>query len=290
MLHPLESLRDVILPLLEKRKYHIFPDTAFAGTTAVENFIEAYSHDSEIHNHYEWMWLVSGEAHMKIKGAVYRLTPGDFCFLPPQVPHADVYDRSTPAYESLWFIHSPGLLSFATFTYQPFGKQRIEHHGGVYAAGEIGVVFALLQKEMAQREEYSGPLVHGLMLQLAALLLRAMKGAKTHSGAVSSRVLDFLQRHYQRDLTLEEIARHTFLTPNYLAAVFKRETGQTIFQALSQIRIEHAARLILENQTPLSQIAEAVGYNSYDRFARVFREVKGVSPKYFGQSLASKKT
>jgi YesN/AraC family two-component response regulator len=108
--------------------------------------------------------------------------------------------------------------------------------------------------------------------------------AREVRGPVSSLVLTFLEQHYARDLTLAEIARSTFLTPNYLSTLFKRETGSSIVEALAQIRVEQATHLLMEHNLPLAEVARAVGYNNLDRFSRVFRKHKGVAPRYYGKN------
>jgi len=284
----LDALSLQVLPRVQSGKSRIVAHSpAPLENAAPDSYIEAYPHDRERHTYYEWMWLLSGEAQMKVNGRVYTLKPGDFCFLPPLVLHADVYDRQTPAYESIWFGHWPGVLSSTLFSYQQFGRSEILAGTSVVASPEITTTISTLQNELEQRADYSQEVQQGLLLQLVALLLRALKSGESDeaaSGSTSARVLFFLRENYAQNLTLSDVARHTHFSPNYLASIFKQETGQTIFDALAKIRVEHATRLLLENKLPVHEVAKAVGYNSLDRFSRVFRQLKGVPPSLYGQN------
>lgn len=283
-----DALESIILPAMESGNYSIAP---LAANSLKDDgaFIEAYPHDKEMHSYYEWLWLLSGEAHMKIEERIYHLQPGDFCFLPPMTRHADIYNRDTPAYTSLWFFHFGNLLAFRVFSYQPLGRQHVGHFHCVHAPGEIGRVLVELQKEMPNRAPYSSAVVRGLLLYLAALLSRIAVSARQQGvlgdsyGPVSCQIVAFLHQNYARELTLAEIAASMFLTPNYLSTVFKQESGITITEALARIRINHAIRLLVENKMPLAAVAEAVGYNSLDRFSRVFRRFTGVAPRHYGK-------
>ena len=283
----LDALSLQVLPFVQSGKSRIVAHStaSLPLSEASDSYIEAYPHDRERHTYYEWMWLLSGEAHIKINGSVYTLSPGDFCFLPPLVLHADVYDRETPSYESIWFGHWPGVLSSTLFSYQQFGRSEIVAGTSVVASPQVTTTISTLQNELEQRADYSEQVQQGLILQLVALLLRALKSGEGEAahGSTSARVLFFLRENYAQNLTLSDIARYTHFSPNYLASIFKQEAGQTIFDALAKIRIEHATRLLLEDQLPVNEIAKAVGYNSLDRFSRVFRQLKGVPPSLYGQ-------
>lgn len=293
----LDALSQQVLPLVQSGKSRIVAHSPVTSEDfALENvtpdsYIEAYPHDRERHTHYEWMWLLSGEAQMKVNGHVYTLAPGDFCFLPPQVLHADVYDRQTPSYESIWFGHWPGGITSTLFAYQQFGRSKILGRMTVPAPTLITTTVASLQNELENpgldhAAAHSEAIRHGLLLQLVGQLLRAMEAGQDSDIATSSasaQVLLFLREHYAKNLTLSDIARHTHFSPNYLASRFKQETGQTIFDALTKIRVEHATRLLVEHQMPVNEVAKAVGYNSLDRFSRVFRQLKGVPPSQYGQ-------
>jgi len=284
----LDALLLQVLPRVQSGQSRIIAHSpATLENSSPDSFIEAYPHDRERHTYYEWMWLLSGEAHMKINGRIYTLSPGDFCFLPPLVLHADVYDRQTPSYESIWFGHWPGVLSSTLFSYQQFGRTEIIAATSVPAPPVMTATITALQSELESDKPFSKEARHGLLLQLTALLLRALEAGENLDaslGSASSRVLLFLRENYAQNLTLSDIARHTHLSPNYLASIFKQENGQTIFDALTKIRVEHATRLLIETQMPVSEVAKAVGYNSLDRFSRVFRQLKGVPPSLYGQN------
>lgn len=258
-----------------------------AGSGADKTFIEIYN--PEHHTYFEAMWLVSGQAQLKVNERVYAASAGDIIILPPLYSHADVYDRETPAYESVWFSYGPDSLSFNFFNYIPFGQSLMGWNGYISGSPEIVTAFSALHREALRQDAYSQDAMHALLLQLVVSLLRAAeaemeRGAAHAPGRVAPLVLRYLREHYAGEVSLGGIARLLKFSPNYLATIYKRETGQTIFDALTSIRMEHAVRLLLEERQPVHAVAKAVGYHSAEHFSRVFHHVKGSPPSQYGKT------
>ena len=289
----LETLNNRVLPMVRQCAINVVaPGGARAAQTAEEDsahFIEAYR--PEHHTYFETMWLLSGQAHLKINDCVYTLNVGDLCFLPPLFSHSDVYNRQTPAYESLWFSCSPGVLSVNFFRYKPFGQSEALAYGEIHGWPEITSTLFALHREASTRDEYSSDAIHGLLLQLVVTLLRALEQTQLNGttsaahGRVAPYVLRFLQEHYDEEITLKGVAKVLQLSPNHMASVFKHETGQTVFEALKQIRVERASRLLLEEAMPVHAVARAVGFRNVEHFSRTFRRSKGIPPSRYGRSV-----
>lgn len=92
----------------------------------------------------------------------------------------------------------------------------------------------------------------------------------------------YIMAHYSRDVSLDEIAGHAGVSANYLCNVFKHETGESVFEFVSAIRIERAKELLKLN-TKVYEVAEAVGYSDAKYFSRVFKKVTGQSPGEYRQ-------
>ncbi|OME85224.1 DNA-binding response regulator [Paenibacillus sp. FSL A5-0031] len=90
---------------------------------------------------------------------------------------------------------------------------------------------------------------------------------------------DFLQDHFMRDVSLEEVADHLMLHPNYVCNLLKRETGMTFVSYLRSIRIDKAKALLSkESDFSMEQIAKGVGYDNPRHFYKVFKQYVGVTP------------
>jgi AraC-like DNA-binding protein len=103
--------------------------------------------------------------------------------------------------------------------------------------------------------------------------------------AAIRQVLAHMHRHLSRSLTLAELGQVACLHPVYLGTLFKRQTGLSPMEYLTQRRIE-AAQELLRNQPEQSvaSIAAEVGFGSLPHFHRVFRRLTGATPHQFRQT------
>ena len=93
----------------------------------------------------------------------------------------------------------------------------------------------------------------------------------------------YIHNHYAQKITLDEIAQYCHLHPNRLCAVFKKHTGQSVFDYLNKIRIETAAGLLQREDLPVSKVAELVGFRTECLFYKKFKQVMGVTPKNYAK-------
>lgn len=96
-----------------------------------------------------------------------------------------------------------------------------------------------------------------------------------------SRIADYLQQNYTRDLTLEEVSRTFNYAPTHLAHMFRKYAGTTFKAYLQQIRLEHAARDMDTTDLSLGEIALANGFANAKAFAHVFRAKYGILPSQY---------
>lgn len=94
-------------------------------------------------------------------------------------------------------------------------------------------------------------------------------------------LLEYIEQHYQEDVSLDDLAAHVGLHPNYVCTVFKKNIGQSYLTCLHKERLLAAKKLLRETDYTMEQIADEVGYNSASQLARVFRKYEGVSPSAF---------
>ena len=92
-------------------------------------------------------------------------------------------------------------------------------------------------------------------------------------------VLSYLHTHYNEPLTVEELAKTFFISRSKLTGDFKKHTGVTIHQLLSEIRINRALYMIrYENWNSIQEIADSVGMGDSTQFYVLFKKMMGMSP------------
>lgn len=100
----------------------------------------------------------------------------------------------------------------------------------------------------------------------------------TGFSAVSVEIVKYLEENYAREIPLQEIADAVGFNKNYICSVFKRDSGMTIGNCQTAIRIRKAAEMISFSDLNLAQVASATGFINLSHFNRIFKKVVGIPP------------
>ena len=90
--------------------------------------------------------------------------------------------------------------------------------------------------------------------------------------------LQYIRKNYNKDINLNTASDYIHLSPSHLSRIFKKETGSSFTEYLVSYRIEIARQLLKDGNMDLKEIAEKVGFNSYNYFLRVYKEKTGNTP------------
>lgn len=103
------------------------------------------------------------------------------------------------------------------------------------------------------------------------------KQPKSNQVIVSAK--DYILNHYNKHISLNDVAKYVFMHPIYFCTMFKKETGENFNEYLTQVRLTKAFDLIKSTNMKIYEISNAVGYKSTKHFSRLFKQYFGVMPK-----------
>ncbi len=107
-----------------------------------------------------------------------------------------------------------------------------------------------------------------------------------NSRSFVERARDYVKDHFaEQELSLETICGYLGVSNAHFSTQFKKETGKTFINYLTDYRMEVAERLIMEGQDKTYVVAEKVGYQDANYFSYVFKRKFGVSPSKYRDSL-----
>jgi two-component system response regulator YesN len=90
-----------------------------------------------------------------------------------------------------------------------------------------------------------------------------------------------IEQEYARDIHPAELADRAGVSRGYLSAVFKRETGLSLVQCITMMKMDRAQSLLLGSSMKIGDIALAVGYSDFSYFGMIFRKTFGVTPAQY---------
>jgi two-component system response regulator YesN len=94
-------------------------------------------------------------------------------------------------------------------------------------------------------------------------------------------IKDYIRNHMHEELTRETFSEMLFINPDYLAKLFKKETGISLGNYLTEQRVDKAKELLSCTDEMINTVSVKVGYSSFSYFSKVFREYTGMAPNEF---------
>ena len=95
------------------------------------------------------------------------------------------------------------------------------------------------------------------------------------------KAIDFMRVNCVKKITLEDVAKHVYLSPSYFSKVFKNETNCSFNTFLNRLRIEKSKQLLLKTDFTIVDVANMSGFEDQSYFTKVFKRVTGLPPNQF---------
>lgn len=88
----------------------------------------------------------------------------------------------------------------------------------------------------------------------------------------------YIDEHYSQKISLEDVAGHAYISPNYLSSLFKKEMGINFIEYVTEVRLREAKKLLDDVKYSMVDVAQMVGYKDVGHFCNVFLKKYGISP------------
>ena len=107
---------------------------------------------------------------------------------------------------------------------------------------------------------------------------------KTPDDRLMDRIVRIVNEHLgDPELTVEQVAAEAGISRVHLHRKLKELTGQTSRDFIRNLRLRKAAEMLSEKKYAISELADAVGFQSASSFATAFKDLFGTSPTEYGQ-------
>lgn len=117
--------------------------------------------------------------------------------------------------------------------------------------------------------------------KITDMLERLNTGAGSREAGQMKLIKAYIEEHYNENMTLESIASTVFMNPYYFSIFFKKHTNENFKQYVTNVRMKHAVRLLLQTDLMVYEIAERVGYNNARQFSDMFKKCYGKLPQEY---------
>lgn len=227
---------------------------------------------------YHYLQTESGSGCVSVKGKTILLEQGQGILFAPFVPH------SYRALEGHW------ITEFATFTgsMESYLKTMIGTDDYLLIGEEKGAEIEQVIAGAVELFETTPGNTRQLSMDCYHLLLLFSEGIP-HSAAAAQPawdkyvrpVVEQIESNYMEDLSAEQLAKSVYVSPQYLSRLFVRYVGCSVYEYLTNYRINQAKKLLMKRDRRIQEIAHDVGYTDASHFIVMFRKLTGMTPVEF---------
>lgn len=253
------------------------------------------------HDFLEINLVISGSGYYIIEDQRYSINPGDIFIINNSERHMAVHDSDfyvlVLIFDTSFIWDSPEEFNYL----KPFldrnksFKHKIDLNQDCY--DELCNYINKVTKEHDSKVEGWQMVIKASMMMFLALLYRYYKNNNEIGSEIGSYpkkykkiqpVLDYCYDHFSESISLDYLAKLVMLNKSYMCYSFKEVMNMTIFEYIEQIRINHACKLLIERDSPITEVAFESGFNSASYFNRVFKKHMDVSPKKYRDMMFEK--
>jgi AraC-like DNA-binding protein/mannose-6-phosphate isomerase-like protein (cupin superfamily) len=235
--------------------------------------------------------IIKGNGFLETKTSMLPISANQLLYLPPHIAHRFQDERGDPVtlvmvcfYDWAFGGNEAALEVLSLFrqnfpALSPFGLT------DNYSRLKVKNGFKLMLIEQLQRREGSTAALWCQLVELLVFLTRINKEQqKLLSGNPRAMAfagsIHFISNNFYRPIKVEDLAALANLSYRRYTEHFKRSTGKTVTQYVSEIRVEYAKRIMLETEDILYAAFES-GFGDLAHFYRVFKKTTGYTPKRF---------
>ena len=247
-----------------------------------------YENDSALiphwHEHIEMMFLREGECNFHIGGESYAALPGDIMIANSAEIHSFTVKKRIRFYS---------LLLFPSF-FDDIDDSGLKLVNIVKSDGYVSECFEEMYREYTADEKMSDMMLKSYAYRLVAYLGRKYaieEGVESPDNQKLRRLhslLEYISNNYYEKISTKDLANYCFLSEEHLCRFFKKTVGKTISEYINQYRVEKAVILLSNTEETIGNIGASVGYEDINYFSRVFKRIKGITPKEYRKILQGK--
>jgi AraC family transcriptional regulator len=237
---------------------------------------------TELHQGHSISYVRQGSFGYRTRGQTHELVAGSVLVGRPGDEFMCTHDHHVCGDECLAFHLSPGFVDLVG------GDSSTWRSGGLPPLAELVVVGEFAQAVAGGRSDAG---LDEVGLWFASRFLDVVTGRPRAPQATPARdrrraveAAMWIAAHSSEDIDLDRAASEAALSPFHFLRLFSRVLGVTPHQYLVRSRLRHAARLLADEDHPVTDVALAVGFADLSNFVRTFHRAAGVSPRGFRQA------
>ncbi len=228
-----------------------------------------------------FIYCMKGGGWCEIRGRRQNVSANEILVVPPGEPHS-YGANSDLAWTIFWFHVTGNDVGFF------LGELGASAECPVLHQGEDPAIYTLFQDALETLEHGYAPfqLVYAsrVLAHLISQTIRHVREGWRDQPDTKQKIrylVKYMKEHLDKPLSLKSMAMMANVSASHFNLLFRKETGYTCMDYFTQLRIHQACQWLDATGWPVKTIAARLGYEDPLHFSRVFRSVRGISPKIY---------
>lgn len=261
----------------------------------VDRYKEQFTYPIHRHEDYELNFVAGAPHASRVVGdSVSEIGEFDLVLVGHGIEHSwEQYNCTSPKIHEITLQFSKNLFgdTFLGKNQMAPIKDMLEksRHGIAFSQETILKTYHLLDELTKTPDNFFRMLLlmrilYELATSTDSKILSSSSFAKAPAHTDSRRILkvkEYIDTNYQDDIRLSDLADMAGMTPTSFSRFFKLRTGRHVSEYITDVRLGHATRALVDSTTSIAEISYSCGFNNISYFNRIFKKRKGCSPKEF---------
>lgn len=117
-----------------------------------------------------------------------------------------------------------------------------------------------------------------------ATSINVQNASEKNISNILHKALEYMNNNFQKDITLNDVAKYTYVSTYYLSRLFTKELGKNFVDSLNELRIEKSKEYLKDPKFKSYEIAEMIGINDPHYFSKLFKKYTGTTPSEYKSS------
>ena len=251
----------------------------------MENCTPGYSYGPAVRPQYVIHYIIDGEGSYTVNNKTYKLKKNQgFLICPGTVTYYEA-DKNNP-WSYMW-IGFNGVKAETYLNYANLNEENL-----IFEYSKDSTLKDYISEMLKLNEmDYSNELkLEGLLYFFMSKLVETRKDVFNQKAYKSAELyleksIEFIENNYSNNIKINDIANYIGINRSYLTHIFKKNIDTSPQEFLVTYKIDKACTLLQNTDLSIKVVAKSIGYSDPLTFSKIFKKVKGESPKNYKETF-----
>lgn len=259
-------------------------------------------HQIDLHRQHSWelSYVMVGSGIRTIGDTTEPFKCGEVVLIPPEIPHCWQFDEhdvdENGCIANITLMIENTMLDNCAAVFPELDDMifRVKSHTDalLFSRDKADAIIPVLQRMNGESDAERLASVIRILIVVAASEDSRVIGRRSNFSRrdlMIDRMKTYIVCNARRTITIDDMAAYVGMNRSSFCIFFKRVMGKSFVNYLNEYRIRLACEHLHKQETNISEICYQSGFNDIPYFNRLFKRIKGVSPREYRATYVKEK-